>query len=240
MADAIKKWPFVESPGEFADRLAEAMRYFGHALPAVRNVLIENPPKLSAEYLAALAAQQPAQGDLGGLKESDFTTVLEAQAWRSGFKAGKAQQPAQGESADMPRSVGHALEMALIVGQYLRERAPEVMKREALDVLAEVDARRTASPAQGEAVCSGCNGRGEVGGWAGDSYQTDPCPFCAAPPANWSLGDVFGPGDNTGQDYWSAGITIGAHPDAIECYGDTQEEAESRRALVMASVAGKP
>ena len=29
-----------------------------------------------------------------------------------------------------------------------------------------------------EATCAGCNGRGEVGGWAGDGYQTDPCPFC--------------------------------------------------------------
>jgi len=40
---------------------------------------------------------QPAQGDpeLDGLMESDFTTALEAQAWRSGFKAGNMKQPAQ-------------------------------------------------------------------------------------------------------------------------------------------------
>ena len=43
-------------------------------------------------------AEQPAQGDpeLDGLMESDFTTALEAQAWRSGFKAGNMKQPAQG------------------------------------------------------------------------------------------------------------------------------------------------
>lgn len=52
----INRWPFVESPGAFAVRMAEAMRDFGDTLPAVRNVLIENPPTLSAEYLAALAA----------------------------------------------------------------------------------------------------------------------------------------------------------------------------------------
>lgn len=52
----IQRWPFVESPGEFAQRLRDAMVFFGDALPAIRNVVIENPPTLSAEYLAMLAA----------------------------------------------------------------------------------------------------------------------------------------------------------------------------------------
>ncbi len=44
-----KRWPFVESPGEFADRLTTALRLFdGYVLGAVRNVLIENPPQLAA------------------------------------------------------------------------------------------------------------------------------------------------------------------------------------------------
>lgn len=42
-----KKWPFVETPGEFTDRLLVALKYFnGDMLAAVRNVLIENPPVL--------------------------------------------------------------------------------------------------------------------------------------------------------------------------------------------------
>lgn len=43
-------WPFVESPGEFTERLAAAMQEFD-LLGAVRHVLIEKPP--------ALAARQP-------------------------------------------------------------------------------------------------------------------------------------------------------------------------------------
>jgi hypothetical protein len=44
-ADATaQRWPFVESPGAFAERLFEAIREFGSILPAVRYVLIEKPP----------------------------------------------------------------------------------------------------------------------------------------------------------------------------------------------------
>ena len=42
---AAKRWPFVESPGDFAKRLERAIWSFsGDTLAAVRNVLIENPP----------------------------------------------------------------------------------------------------------------------------------------------------------------------------------------------------
>jgi hypothetical protein len=45
----IKRWPFVESPGEFTERLRAALDHFeGDLLAAVRNVLIENPPTLAA------------------------------------------------------------------------------------------------------------------------------------------------------------------------------------------------
>jgi hypothetical protein len=42
-----KRWPFVESPGDFTERLAIAMQNFP-LLGAVRHVLIEDPPNLSA------------------------------------------------------------------------------------------------------------------------------------------------------------------------------------------------
>ncbi len=42
---AEKRWPFVESPGEFTRRLCNARDHFGgDMLAAVRNVLIEDPP----------------------------------------------------------------------------------------------------------------------------------------------------------------------------------------------------
>lgn len=52
MNDTRKQWPFVESPGEFTERLRVAMDHFdasGGLLAAVRNVLIENPPTLRVE-----------------------------------------------------------------------------------------------------------------------------------------------------------------------------------------------
>ena len=47
-AKTAKRWPFLESPGEFTARLEAAIRSFGGLLPAVRNVLIEHPPTLVA------------------------------------------------------------------------------------------------------------------------------------------------------------------------------------------------
>ena len=44
-----KPWPFVESPGEFTSRLHKAWAEFGSLLPAVRHVLIEDPPTLAAQ-----------------------------------------------------------------------------------------------------------------------------------------------------------------------------------------------
>jgi hypothetical protein len=61
-AEAVKRWPFVETPGQFADRLGAAIEAFdGGLLPAVRNVLIENPPALAVTPVA-VAAQPVAQG----------------------------------------------------------------------------------------------------------------------------------------------------------------------------------
>jgi len=44
-AQPDKRWPFVESPGEFTDRLQVAMQDCP-LIGAVRHVLIENPPEL--------------------------------------------------------------------------------------------------------------------------------------------------------------------------------------------------
>jgi hypothetical protein len=52
----VTRWPFVESPGEFAERLEKALFTFdGYVLGAVRNTLIENPPIISDEYLQSIA-----------------------------------------------------------------------------------------------------------------------------------------------------------------------------------------
>lgn len=45
---AEKRWPFVETPVQFADRLAEAMTWAPSLLSALRHVLIENPAALSS------------------------------------------------------------------------------------------------------------------------------------------------------------------------------------------------
>jgi hypothetical protein len=53
-----KHWPFVETPGEFTDRLVEALKHSISPLAAVRTVLIEEPPEI--------AASSPAKEELGG------------------------------------------------------------------------------------------------------------------------------------------------------------------------------
>lgn len=59
-----KRWPFVESPGEFADRLEAALQLFGgYVLGAVRNVLIENPPQLEASRLRSPVGGEAASND---------------------------------------------------------------------------------------------------------------------------------------------------------------------------------
>ena len=49
--EAVKRWPFVESPGEFTERLREAMQHFP-LIGAVRHVLIENPPEIDTHPAA--------------------------------------------------------------------------------------------------------------------------------------------------------------------------------------------
>ncbi|WP_368640619.1 hypothetical protein ABRZ04_05400 [Castellaniella ginsengisoli] len=55
--EPVKRWPFVETPGEFTSRLKAALGEFHDLLPAVRFVLIENPPTfaVSAPHVAAQA-----------------------------------------------------------------------------------------------------------------------------------------------------------------------------------------
>lgn len=55
-----RRWPFVEKPGEFTARFAAAMGHIvspdeaSPGLAAMRQVLIENPPALSPDYLSEI------------------------------------------------------------------------------------------------------------------------------------------------------------------------------------------
>ncbi len=46
-----RRWPFVEKPGEFTERLGNYCGGPGGGLAGVRTVLIEDPPALSPDYL---------------------------------------------------------------------------------------------------------------------------------------------------------------------------------------------
>ena len=59
--ESAKRWPFVESPVAFAQRLEAAMHEYGGVLPAVRHCLIEQPPKL----LQATPVEQLAEDAIG-------------------------------------------------------------------------------------------------------------------------------------------------------------------------------
>lgn len=59
-AVAVKCWPFVESPGDFTERFKRALDQFPTYLAALRNVLIENPPTLSADYVSRATSPAPA------------------------------------------------------------------------------------------------------------------------------------------------------------------------------------
>ena len=75
----LKRWPFVESPGEFTERLAAALKTLdGNLLPAVRHVLIEHPP--------TLADRQQRGGD-------DGEGLTPKRAWWAGYRAGKGLPP---------------------------------------------------------------------------------------------------------------------------------------------------
>ena len=65
----VKRWPFVESPGDFAVRLSEALNHFS-LLAAVRNVMIENPPALAADYLIAALPGKRALPSEGGMERA--------------------------------------------------------------------------------------------------------------------------------------------------------------------------
>lgn len=55
-----RRWPFAETPGEFTERLREAMQGSGDLLAAVRHVLIERPALVVPHTpLAAAPAPQP-------------------------------------------------------------------------------------------------------------------------------------------------------------------------------------
>ena len=49
----------------------------------------------------------------------------------------------------------------------------------------------------------------------------------------WSKGDVYGPNDSS---IYTAGIHVGDHGNAVECYGKTKEEADERRALILGAL----
>lgn len=65
VAPSKKRWPFVETPGEFAARLTLALEYFGNVLAAVRYVLIETPATLDAA-----PAAQPADSAMEVLRDA--------------------------------------------------------------------------------------------------------------------------------------------------------------------------
>ena len=73
----VKRWPFVETPGEFTDRLAAAMREYPTLLAAVRFVLIEQPPTLALEAAQRLATQsaEEAQSQLRALTMEEITSA---------------------------------------------------------------------------------------------------------------------------------------------------------------------
>jgi hypothetical protein len=65
----VRRWPFVETPGYFAGRLAAAHAEFhGDMLAAVRCVLIESPPTLAAEPAPAPADEPPTAFDYAANK----------------------------------------------------------------------------------------------------------------------------------------------------------------------------
>lgn len=53
--EPFRRWPFMESPGDFTERLERHVGGPGGALAGLRTVLIEEPPALSANYLASIA-----------------------------------------------------------------------------------------------------------------------------------------------------------------------------------------
>lgn len=78
-------WPYVETPGEFAQRLARAMEEFpGNLLAAVRQAMIENPPvRVSTAPLDAGAAAllEKANSLIATLRgQTDYRTD-ECNAW---------------------------------------------------------------------------------------------------------------------------------------------------------------
>lgn len=103
------------------------------------------------------------------------------------------------------------------------ERAWEVMAEVARrDALA--DTAPTAAP------CSTCNGRGEIGGFAGmdSGYQTDPCPDCTAPTAAAIV--VW---EKNGNCLWHVNCTAGPVPGR----GIWRKEREEKERTLLKCVA---
>ena len=84
--EPVRRWPFVESPGAFTERLRMAHAEFGDLLAAVRCVLIENPPTL-----APVAAQaQPQQSENQEALADTQRAIIEA-AERRGYERAIAE-----------------------------------------------------------------------------------------------------------------------------------------------------
>jgi ribA/ribD-fused uncharacterized protein len=69
-AEPVRRWPFVETPGEFAERLRATLHEFGELLPAVRYVLIEEPAALASAH-PAREAQPLTDEHIDGLRGLD-------------------------------------------------------------------------------------------------------------------------------------------------------------------------
>lgn len=79
-----RRWPFVESPGEFTKRLHKALGDFD-LLGAVRNVLIENPPEIAVPTTDAPTLIDPAE--LAALRQRLAEQQREIETFRAAQKA---------------------------------------------------------------------------------------------------------------------------------------------------------
>lgn len=76
-----KRWPFVESPGDFTDRLGIALHKSLTPLAAVRHVMIEEPPTISAEYLALAHGERAKKRYLTEQGKGDIQLLFTILGW---------------------------------------------------------------------------------------------------------------------------------------------------------------
>lgn len=116
-AKTAKRWPFLESPGEFTARFEAAITSFDSLLPAVHNVLIERPPTLVAAP-AAPGAYSRGQHDADSRELRSLCIARDA--------ARRERELARAEIAGLQASTGHL--SALVDNQHaLLEKAKVTM-----------------------------------------------------------------------------------------------------------------